>query len=89
MADLAAHPTVKPATLVADAIRDVSRRGKIVLNPFCGSGTTILTAERTSRRARCIKLEPKYIDVAIRRWKGVTGKQTVHVATGQTLDRLA
>ena len=51
MADLAAHPTVKPATLVADAIRDVSRRGKIVLNPFCGSGTTILTAERTSRRA--------------------------------------
>lgn len=78
MADLAAHPTVKPTTLVADAIRDVSRRGEIVLDPFCGSGTTIMAAERTGRRARCIELEPKYVDVAIRRWEMLTGKLAVH-----------
>lgn len=89
MADLAAHPTVKPTTLVADAIRDVSRRGEIVLDPFCGSGTTILAAERTGRRARCIELEPMYVDVAIRRWEGVTGKLAVHAATGLTLAQLA
>lgn len=89
MADLAAHPTVKPTTLVADAIRDVSRRGEIVLDPFCGSGTTILAAERTGRRARCIELEPMYVDVAIRRWEGATGKLAVHAATGLTLAQLA
>lgn len=89
MADLAAHPTVKPTTLVADAIRDVSQRGEIVLDPFCGSGTTIMAAERTNRRARCIELEPKYVDVAIRRWEEVTGKVAVHEQSGLTLTALA
>lgn len=80
--DLAAHPTVKPTTMVADAIRDVSRRGEIVLDPFCGSGTTILASERTGRRARCIELDPLYVDVAIQRWQGLTGQQATHVETG-------
>ena len=89
MADLAAHPTVKPTALVADAIRDVSRRGEIILDPFCGSGTTIMAAERTGRRARCIELEPKYVDVAIRRWEQVTGKKAVHIESGMTMLALA
>lgn len=89
MADLAAHPTVKPTTLVADAIRDVSHRGDIVLDPFCGSGTTIMAAERTGRRARCVELEPKYVDIAIRRWEELTGKQALHIETGLTLAALA
>jgi DNA modification methylase len=89
MDDLAAHPTVKPTGLVADAIRDVSKRGDIVIDPFCGSGTTIMAAERTGRRARCIELEPKFVDVAIRRWEKATGKTAIHADSGLTLDELA
>lgn len=66
--DLAAHPTVKPVALVADAIRDCSHRGGVILDPFCGSGTTILAAERTGRRGYGIELDPAYVDVAIERW---------------------
>lgn len=88
MDDLAAHPTVKPTALVADAIRDVSKRGEIVLDPFCGSGTTIMAAERTGRLARCVELEPKYIDVAIQRWEKATGKTAIHDETGCTFAEL-
>ena len=86
--DLAAHPTVKPTTMVADAVRDVSKRGEIVLDPFCGSGTTILAAERTGRRARCIELDPLYVDVAIARWESITGRQAIHTETGLTFAAL-
>lgn len=72
--DLADHPTVKPLSLVADAIRDCSRRNGLVLDPFGGSGTTILAAERTGRVARVIELDATYCDVAIRRWQDATGK---------------
>jgi DNA modification methylase len=65
--DLEAHSTVKPTPLVADLIRDVTNPGEIVLDPCTGSGTTILAAERTKRRARCIELDPEYVDVTIRR----------------------
>lgn len=82
--DLAAHPTVKPVALVADAIRDVTERGSIVLDPFNGSGTTILAAEKTGRRARTIELDPAYVDVAIRRWEAVTGASARHAVTGRT-----
>jgi DNA modification methylase len=68
------HPTVKPVALVADAIRDVSKRKGIVLDPFCGSGTTIIAAEKTGRRARAVELEPKYVDVAVCRWERYTGR---------------
>ena len=84
MSDLADHPTVKPLTLVADAIRDVSHPGEIVLDGFMGSGTTILAAERTKRRGYGIEIDPAYVDVAIRRWQLMTGQEAVLASTGQT-----
>lgn len=84
MNDLADHPTVKPVALVADAIRDVSLPGEIVLDAFMGSGTTILAAERTKRRGYGIEIAPGYVDVAIRRWQRMTGQEAVLEATGQT-----
>jgi len=63
-------------------IRDCSRRNGIILDPFGGSGTTILAAERTGRIARVIELDPLYVDVAIRRWERVTGIQARHIETG-------
>ena len=89
MADLADHPTVKPVALVADAIRDVTRPGEIVLDGFMGSGTTILAAERTKRIACGIDIEPAYIDVAIRRWQALTGLEAVLAATGQSFAEVA
>jgi DNA modification methylase len=80
--DLELHPTVKPVVLIADLIRDCSRRHGIILDPFGGSGTTILAAERTGRVARVIELDPLYIDVAISRWEQTTGMQVRHSATG-------
>lgn len=85
-ADLADHPTVKPTALVADAILDVTHRGDIVLDCFCGSGATLLAAEKTGRKARLIELDPLYVDVAIRRWQAMTGQQAVHAETGETFD---
>ena len=70
--DLDLHPTVKPVALVADLIRDCSRRNGVILDPFGGSGTTILAAERAGRIARVIELDPLYVDVAIRRWEQIT-----------------
>lgn len=83
-ADLAAHPTVKPVALVADAIRDCSRRGDIILDPFAGSGTILLAAERTGRKAAAIELDPHYVDTAIKRWQAATGAQATLSSTGQT-----
>ncbi len=82
------HPTVKPVSMIADAIRDCSKRGGIVLDPFAGSGTILLAAERTGRHARAIELEPKYVDIAIRRWQRVTGESALHPETGLTFDEL-
>lgn len=89
MADLADHPTVKPLALVADAIRDVTMPGEIVLDAFMGSGTTILAAERTKRRARGIEIAPQYVDVGIRRWEIMTGEQAVLAETGETFTDVA
>ncbi|RTL51180.1 MAG: DNA methylase N-4 [Rhodocyclaceae bacterium] len=77
------HPTVKPVSLIADAIRDCSHRKGIVLDPFAGSGTIFLAAERTGRIARGMELDPKYVDVAIGRWQRKTGQSAVLSATGQ------
>jgi hypothetical protein len=85
---LALHPTVKPVSLIADAIRDCSHRKGIVLDPFAGSGTILIAAERTGRCARAIELDPQYVDVAIHRWQRLTGKQAVLAATGQTWDEV-
>lgn len=88
MADLAAHPTVKPVAMVADAMRDCSRRGDIVLDPFMGSGTTIVAAERVGRRAYGLELDPRYVDVAVRRWQQFTKRDAVLEGTGETFDEL-
>jgi DNA modification methylase len=82
MEELAAHPTVKPIALVADAMRDCTARGDIVLDSFCGSGTTVLAAERIGRRAFAMEIEPRYVDVTIRRWQAFTGKDAIHESTG-------
>ena len=87
--ELALHPTVKPVALVTDAIRDCSRRGDIILDPFLGSGTTVLAAERVGRRAFGIELDPKYVDVAIQRWQSFTKRDAVLAATGETFDEVA
>jgi DNA modification methylase len=81
---LALHPTVKPVAMIADALYDCSRRGDVVLDPFLGSGSTMIAAERTGRRCAGLELDPLYIDVAIRRWQRYTGKDAVHVATGES-----
>ena len=83
---LASHPTCKPIALLADAIRDCSRRGDLVLDPFGGSGSTLIAAERTGRKARLLELDPHYCDVVIRRWQTVTGKRAVHAATNLTFE---
>ncbi|MET0085272.1 MAG: DNA methyltransferase [Sedimenticola sp.] len=83
------HPTVKPVALIADAILDSTHHDEIVLDPFGGSGTTLLSAERTGRRARLIEIEPRYVDVSIRRWQNATGKQAIHTETGLTFEDLA
>jgi DNA modification methylase len=86
--DLAMHPTVKPVALIADAIKDCSKRGEIVLDPFSGSGTTIIAAQQTGRRACAMEIDPLYVDVAIRRWQIVSGLPAIHDGTGQSFDRL-
>ena len=78
------HPTVKPVALVADAIKDCSKRGDIILDPFAGSGTTIIAAEKTHRRAAAIEIDPHYIDAIIRRWQTYTGKSAVCSRTGMS-----
>jgi DNA modification methylase len=81
---LALHPTVKPVALVADAIMDCSSRGERVLDPFLGSGTTVIAAERTGRICHGMELDPIYVDTAIRRWQEFTGKTAVHAASGRS-----
>jgi DNA methylase/ParB-like nuclease domain len=74
---LSVHPTAKPVALVADAARDCSLRHGIILDPFGGSGTTLIAAEKTGRKARVIEIEPRYVDVTIRRWQNLTGGTAV------------
>jgi DNA modification methylase len=80
---LQSHPTVKPVALVADAIKDCSKRGALVLDPFAGSGTTLIAAERTKRRAALIEIDPLYVDVIVRRWQTFTGHTAILASTGQ------
>jgi DNA modification methylase len=81
--DLALHPTIKPTALYADAIKDVTRRGEIVLDCFLGSGTAVLAAELTGRRARGLEIAPGYVDVAVTRWMAMTGGEAVLASTGE------
>jgi DNA modification methylase len=87
--ELAMHPTVKPVAMVADAIKDCSKRGSLVLDPFCGSGTILIAAEKTGRRARAIELDPGYVDVAVRRWQQYTGKTPTLLPMGESFDEIS
>jgi DNA modification methylase len=73
--ELAMHPTVKPVALIADAIKDASKRSNIILDPFCGSGSTLIAAEKTGRHGCAIEIDSQYVDVAVRRWQRYSGKQ--------------
>ena len=88
MEELRSHPTVKPVALVADAMRDCTRRRDIVLDTFSGSGTVIMAAERIGRRAYAMEIEPRYVDVAIRRWQAFTGKDALDSESRRTFDQL-
>ena len=87
--DLAMHPTVKSVALVAAAIKDCSKRGEIVLDPFGGCGTTLIAAEKTGRLARLIEFDPAYCDTILRRYERVTGKQAKQAASGMSFEAIA
>ena len=87
--ELAMHPTVKPVALIADAIRDCSRRGEIVLDGFGGSGSTLIAAEKTGRSARLIEYDPLYCDTIVLRWQSFTGKRAQLVGSGEWFEDFA
>ena len=82
MAELELHPTVKPVQMIADAIRDVSGRGDIVLDLFGGSGSTLIAAEKTGRRAFLCEMDPIYCDRIIRRWEPLAKDEAEQVVCG-------
>ncbi|WP_340108250.1 site-specific DNA-methyltransferase [Pikeienuella sp. HZG-20] len=80
--ELAMHPTVKPVRMIADAIRDVSGRGEIVLDLFGGSGSTLIAAEKTGRRARLVELDPIYCDTILARWERIAKDEAEQLVCG-------
>jgi DNA modification methylase len=89
MEELRLHPTAKPVALVADAIKDCTRRGDVVLDIFCGAGTTLLACERIGRHARTLEVEPRFVDVAVRRWQTFTRRDAHHAESGLSFDEIA
>jgi DNA modification methylase len=87
--ELAMHPTVKPVALIADAVKDASRRSNVVLDPFCGSGSTLIAAEKTGRRGRGIEIDPQYVDVAVRRWQRYSGKPAYLEGSNASFEEIA
>src|SRR5437868_13682476 len=83
------HPTMKPVESVQKAVRNSSRSSDIVLDPFAGSGSTILACEQLGRRARLIELEPQYVDVIVRRWQHFTGRSATLEGHGGTFAEVA
>jgi DNA modification methylase len=82
------HPTPKPVELVADALQDVTKRGHLILDPFMGSGTTLIAADAIDRVAYGIELDRAYVDVTIARWQRMTGKQAIHATSGKSFNQL-
>ena len=82
------HPTPKPVAAIIDALKDCSRRGDVILDPFAGSGTAVIAAERIGRRARLIELDPHYVDLIVRRWQVVTGGSAPLAANGRNFTEL-
>ena len=83
------HPTVKPTALLEDALLDLTNRGDLVIDPFLGSGSTLIAAEKTGRVCRGIELDPLYIDVIVRRYEAASGEPAVLIETGEAFDVLA
>ena len=81
---LAVHPTVKPRALLEDALLDISARDEIVLEPFAGSGSTLIATEATDRICRAIEIDGVYCDAIICRWQDMTGGEAVLEETGET-----
>ena len=86
---LAAHPTVKPVALVADALLDCTARGEVALDQFAGSGTTILAAEKVARAAVAIEYEPCYVDVAVLRSQRMTKREAILADDGRSFEDIA
>lgn len=84
--ELGGHPTVKPVAMLADILRDCTKRGDLVVETFLGSGSTLIAAEETGRNCVGVELDPHYLDVAIRRWQTLTGRDAIHIETGQRFD---
>jgi len=82
------HPTVKPVALMADLILDSSAPGEVILDSFGGSGTTLIAAEKTDRKACLVEIDPGYVDVIVRRFEAATGQSAILLETGQTFDEL-
>jgi len=78
------HPTVKPVAMLEDALLDMTERGDIVIDPFLGSGSTLIACEKTGRRCRGVEPDPLYIEVILRRYEAVTGQAAVLESTGET-----
>lgn len=87
--DLQMHPTVKPVAMIADAIKDCTKRGDIVLDSFAGSGSTLIAAEKTGRKAYCIELDPKYCDVITQRWQNLTGEDAYLTGSKNTFNEIS
>ncbi len=87
--ELAMHPTVKPVARVADAIKDCSKRGHVVLDGFGGSGSTLIAAETCGRKARLIEYDPLYCDTIIARWQARTGKTAIHAGLSRSFEDIA
>jgi DNA modification methylase len=83
---LAAHPTSKPVGLLIEAIKDCTKRGDYVLDLFGGSGSTLLACEKVGRRGLLLEIEPRFVDLTIRRWQDFTGKDAIHIGSGKTFD---
>lgn len=79
----AEHPTMKPVGLVERMVVNSTKPGQVILDLFAGSGTALIACERTARVARALEIDPRFVDVAVRRWEEFTGKQAV-LETGQT-----
>ena len=83
------HPTVKPIAMLEDALLDLTNRGEIVIDPFLGSGSSLIAADKTGRICRGVELDPLYVDVIVRRYEATTGSDAVLVETGETFEELA
>ena len=86
--ELVMHPTVKPVAMIADAIKDCSKRGEIILDGFGGSGSTLMAAEKTGRCARLMEYDQLYCDTILRRWRAYTGKSATLASNSQKFDEV-